>query len=165
MANSGAALDLQAFTRRIGRVRPADPRRVARAGLNMVDNALRIRRSEGQQAVDPADVLGSWLYPNQRPITKPAEAVGAWLKSIASDIDEDVPFDRVAEMREAMIAAGEEVETATQSLPAAQRLRSALYSDALGSFGSQSTMNPLLPWVLALGGVLVGILWASRKKR
>lgn len=163
MAHPGAALDLQAFTRRIGRVQPSDPRRVARAGLNMVDNAIRLRQG-GQKNVDPTDVLGSWLY-SQRPVTKQAEAVGAWMKSIASDIDEDEPFDRAAEMREAMIAAGEELEAATQSLPAAKRLRSAFYSDALGSFGNQSTMNPLLPWVLALGGVLVGILWASRNKR
>ncbi len=68
----------------------------------------------------------------------------------------------IAEMCEAMIAAGEEVDAATRATPAAERLRGALYSDALDLIGSDAPAqrSSMLPWVVAgvLGGILVGVL-------
>jgi hypothetical protein len=144
------------FAVRAVRPRKADPQRVARAGLTLVDGALRIRRG------------GDGLYGAvERPVTKPAEAVRAWLKGISQDIGEDGSFTRAAEMREALIAAAEEVDAAVKATPAAERLRGALYSDALDVLGSAgpSGWRPYLPWFVAagLGGALIGVLIAKRK--
>lgn len=147
-----ANLDFAAFATQAENA-SANPRSVARATLGLVDGALRIRRAgDGIYGAIPV-----------RPVTKPAEAIGAWI----SDISRNANYRR-AEMREALIAAGAEVEAATrEAAPSAGRLRAALYSDALGTLGSKEGSSNTLPWVIAgvLGGILLSILYTNRKKR
>ena len=147
--------DFNAFAARASRTRTKNPALAALAGLNLVDGALRIRRG------------GDGIYGDvEKPITKPAEAVAAWLKDIENSID-DRPFTRSAELREAVVAAGEEVDAAAKAMPASERLRSALYSDALTVLGGDLPMSSnFWPWLVAtaLGGILLGVL-ISRKRR
>jgi hypothetical protein len=150
--------DFEAFAAKAEAAKRADPSQVARAGLNLVDGAIRIRRG------------GDGLYGDvEKPITKQAEAVGEWLKSLERDATTSGPaFRRSAEMREALVAAAEEVDRATTLLPDATRFKNALYSDAIDVLGeSAPSPRPWLPWVIvsALGGILVGILFSSRKRR
>ena len=148
-----AHIDLDAFAARVN-ARRSDPRRVALAGRNLIDGALRIRRG------------GDGLYGTPtRPITKPAEAVGAWLKAMEREAAAG-PFHRQAEMREALMAAAEEVDAAAVAAPAAERLRGALFSDAIDVIGGDTGgWRPWLPWLLVagLGGVLIGV-FMSRKR-
>ncbi len=135
-------LDLATFAVRAGRAKPADAARVARATRSLVDGALRIRRgNDGLYG----DVL--------KPVTKPAEAIGAWLRSIEREVDEGA-FHRAAELREAMIAAGEEVDAATRATPAAERLRGALYSDALDLIGGPAERPAASMWQWVVDSVL-----------
>lgn len=147
-----ANLDFTTFATQAENI-SATPRAVARATLGLVDGALRIRRA------------GDGIYGTVpiRPVTKPAEAIGAWISDISRNANH-----RRAEMREALIAAGAEVEAATrEASPSAGRLRSALYSDALGALGSTEKSPTALPWIIAgaLGGILLSILYTHRKKR
>ena len=138
---------------------PSD--RAARAGLSLVEGALRLRRT------------GDGLYgvPPVRPATKPAEALSAWIASIARD---ESGSTRAAELREAVVAAAEEVDAAAQatSTPGAARLREALYRDALAemhigqSWFSRAASSPALPWTLAglFAGTLIGLLLGRNAK-
>lgn len=149
-----AYIDLEAFAQRAQHARKADPARVARAGLNLVDGALRIRRG------------GDGLYGEvERPTTKPVEAVGAWIRALEREASSGSPFYRSAEMREALVAAAEEVDKAAQAMPQAERLRGALYADAIEVLGAgDSGSRNLLPWIVAaiFGGICVGLLVAPR---
>ncbi len=155
--NGAASSDFVAFVQRATQARKAEPLQVARAGRNLIDGALRIRRG------------GDGLYAEvERPITKPAEAVGAWMGSLERQLDSGQPFGRAAEMREALVAAAEEVDAAAAATPAAERLRSALFSDALetiGGTGGPAAHQSFLGWIVAaaLGGILIGVL-LSRKR-
>lgn len=156
MKSLPANLDFSAFARRAAAAREADPRRLAIVGRNLIDGALRIRHSE-PVAVGEDDVIGSWLPK----VTKPTEAIGAWLKSLSEQAESGEPFFRSAEMREAVIAAGEEVDTAVQASPTAGRLRHALYSDALDAIAGQDKKPPVWPWIVGGvigGGILVSLL-------
>lgn len=141
-----------AFAARANRA-SGDPSRSIRAGLALVDGAVRIRRG------------GDGLYGNvERPITKQAEAVGAWIRSMEPEILGG-DFHRQAELREAVIAAAEEVDAAVAEAPAASRLQGALYTDALDALGAQQKRpTSILPWVIAgvLGGILVGVIVMRR---
>lgn len=156
MSSLPAHLDFPAFTARVGAARAHDPARVVRAASNLVEGALRIRRgNEGLYGVV------------ERPVTKPAEALGSWIHSLEREIVGGEPFYRTAEAAEALVAAAEEVDAATEATPAATRLRNALYSDALTVVGGggESRWRPYLPWIISsvLGGILIGILMARRK--
>lgn len=159
-------LDFETFTERVNQTRP-DPRRVTQAGYKLIKGALRIRQSEPDgSAVDLNDVLGS-VMSKRKPITKPAEAVGAWLKSLERDSSQGI--DCSAEMRKALLAAGKEVNAAAEGGTADDvELRSALYTDALSVIGSSSAgvlQSRAFPWVLLgiLGGILVGVFVARKK--
>jgi hypothetical protein len=149
----GAPLDFPSFLDRIERASTIDPRQATRVTENLVAGALRIRRGV------TSDVM--------RPVTKPAEAIGAWINAIKNDD----PEQRGAELREALVAAAEEVDRATTvaPYPNASRMRDALYSDALTSIGDSNKSSwfssPTVPWILAsmFGGILIGIFF-SRKK-
>ena len=132
----------------------------ARAGSALVGSALRIRTG------------GGGLYPApERPATKSAEAVAAWLGALGAEA-EAAPesFHRVDEMREALVAAAREVDSAVrdagddESLAA---LRRALYRDAARVASPRPWYRaPATPWVAAgLGGILVGLLLASLARR
>lgn len=150
-----AALDFSAFSTRASSGR-GDPRFVARAGHNLVKGALRIRRG----ITSPVS--------EDEVVNKPAEAIGAWLKSIENDVHSGEPFLRSAELRKATIAAGKEVDAAARAASAhdseeADQLRSALYIDALGAIGTPQQT----PWAIiagVLGGILIGVLM-TRKAR
>lgn len=151
-----ANLDFSAFARRAAQAREADPRRLAIVGRNLIDGALRIRKSDPPSAGED-DVIGSWLPK----VTRPTEAIGAWIKSLSEQAESGEPFFRSAEMREAVIAAGEEVHTAAEATPSAGRLRSALYADALDAIGSSDKKPPVWPWIVGGvigGGILVSLL-------
>lgn len=155
MKSLPANLDFSAFARRAAAAREADPRRLAIVGRNLIDGALRIRHSSPSTGED--DVIGSWLPK----VTRPTEAIGAWIKSLSEQAESGEPFFRAAEMREAVIAAGEEVHTATEAMPTATRLRSALYADALDAIGSSDKKPPVWPWIVGGvigGGILVSLL-------
>lgn len=135
-----------------------DADKTARAASNLLNGALRLRRS------------GDGVYgePPPHPITKPAEAIGAWIASMTREIDQDVPFSREAEMREVLLAAGEEVDAAMPASTAAARLRDALYRDAIDTVSKGAWRPPR--WVLfagsaALGGLLGGLLVALLSRR
>ena len=117
--------------------------------MNLVQGALRIRGAE------------------ERPVTTPAEAVGAWIGSLARDLDSG-EFHRTAEMREALVSAAEEVDAAARASPGAARLRNALFEDALVAIGGQDhrTMMQVLPWVLSgvFGGILIGLFFVKRRR-
>lgn len=142
------ATDLEAFAVQLERTK-ADPTRLTQAGRALVSGALRIRRA------------GDGLYgvPPERPITKPAEAVGAWLDDLEQDATNDWNFTRTAELQEAVVAAAEEVNTAVRATPAAARLQRALYRDVLGSLNVRPPSN-FVPWMIAsiLGGILIGMM-------
>ncbi len=162
-------LDYSAFERRARAAADSDSSRVARAGLTLVGGALRIRRG------------GDGLYAEvEKPVTKPSQAVAAWIESMAGEVEPGQPYHRAAELREALAAAAKEVDDAAQaagagSSPDLVHLRSALYADALGSVvdGGSNTIESAFPaavrgfwpWLLvsALGGVIVGML-VGRKK-
>lgn len=94
-------LDLQTFTDRVNQTRRADPRRVTQAGYKLVKGALRIRHNGPTgNVVDVDDVLGSVMN-RKKPVTKPAEAVGAWLKSLERDSAQGI--DCSAEMHKALL--------------------------------------------------------------
>jgi cell division septum initiation protein DivIVA len=97
-----------------------------------------------------------------KPVTKPAEAIGAWLESMENELAGEEPFQRSAELREAIIAAGQEVDAAAAAQPEAARLRDALHADALAILQPKRNENPtsFFPWLLVslLGGVLIGVL-------
>lgn len=136
--------------------------RLADAGLNLLQGALRIRRG------------GDGIYGDEptRPVTKPAEAVAAWIGSMKREMSVG-SFQRKAELREALIAAGEEVDAAAQATPSAARLRGALYEDALGALDENSKTkswfeanSSILPWTVAgvFGGLLLGMyIWRRRR--
>lgn len=143
------------FARRIARSGP-DPTRLAQAGMNLVNGALRIRRG------------GDGVYGTvDRPVTKPIEAVRAWIDSMAREVEEGKPYPRAAELRESVVAAAEEVDAAVREMPAAHRLRGALYEDALGALTTTRPWyaHPAVPWGVAvlLAGVLAGVLIARRR--
>ncbi len=158
-----ANLDFSTFARRAAQARDADPRRLAIVGQNLIEGALRIRHSEPVPAGED-DVIGSWLPK----VTRPTEAIGAWLKSLNEQIESGEPFFRSAEMREAVIAAGEQVHTAAKAAPHQQRLRSALYADALEAIGSQDKKPSVVPWIVCGaigGGILISLLVLILRKR
>ena len=146
------------FATLVKRAPAADPRRVARAASTLVEGAMRIRRG------------GDGLYAAvDKPSTKQAEAIGAWLRSMEKDIIGGEEFHRQGELREALTAAAEEVGHAALATPAATRLRDALYTDAISVFGAgggSGSNAQVLPWALAagLGGILVGVLFARKKR-
>lgn len=156
-------IDLPSFANRVSQLPVRDPNRVAVAGRTLVDGAIRIRRGDG--------VFGDSAAAS-RPVTKPAEAIAAWIGNMQRELTAGGPFHRHAELREALAAAGEEVDAAvsampgTPGMPAARRLQSALYSDAIGTIDDKpaSALKSALPWIIsaALAGILVGIL-VSRK--
>lgn len=155
---STPAIDFETFATLTNRARKTDPERIARVGLDFIDSALKIRRG------------GDGLYGDiDQPVTRPAEAIGAWIKNLQHEAHNDPSsFYRRAEMREAVVAAAEEIDTASRLVPTTtvQRLQNALYSDALeeiiGSSGHAPTST--LPWIIvgALGGVILGILLAKK---
>lgn len=158
-----ANLDFSTFARRTAQAREADPRRLAIVGRNLIDGALRIRHSE-PASMGEDDVIGSWLPK----VTKPTEAIGAWLKSLNEQVESGEPFFRAAEMREAVIAAGEEVHTAAEASPTAGRLRSALYADALDAIGTSDKKPPVWPWIVGGaigGGILISLLVLLLRRR
>jgi len=153
--------DLPTFTSRVTRDRDADPACINRAGTTLVGAALRMRRG------------GDGLYgdPPARPVTKPADALSAWFASLAGDMGSEKAFHRQAELREALVAAAEEVDAAATATgaPSALRLRNALYSDAIDAIiGNDSppvaphSATSVVPWVVAagLGGLTIGLLIA-----
>jgi len=146
--------DFDIFAARVFNNKSADPGRVVQAGRQLIDGALHIRRG------------GNGIYGEPgRPVTKPAEAIGAWLDSLEAEAATGLPFRRPAEAREALIAAAEEVESASQSMPRAARYRSALFSDALDTVGwSTPRIGTALPWIISgiLGGILIGLLIRKR---
>lgn len=152
-------MDLPNFAQRASSAHRVDPRRVVRAGQKLINGALRIRRG------------GDGIYHNRDtvmglpPVTKPAEAIGAWLQSLAGEAASGERCE--AEMQEALLAAAEEVDEATKATPAASRLRSALYTDALGivSDTDKKSLPIGLPWIIAavLGGILFGVLIIRKK--
>lgn len=161
-------LDFETFTDRVNQTRAADPRRVTAAGYKLVKGALRIRQNESGTAVDPNDVLGSVMASKRKPVTKPAEALGVWLKSLERDSAQGI--DCSAEMRKALLAAGKEVNAAAEGGTADDlELRSALYTDALSVIGGTSSVlrSPAFPWVIAgtLGGILIGIFFMMKSRR
>lgn len=132
----------------------APPDRVLRAGLHLIDGALRIRREPDVLGVTPVS-------------SKPAEAVRAWLKSMEPEMRAG-NFFRHAELREAVVAAGEEVERAAADAPRARRLGRALYADALtavGSSSSESWFTRGLPWIIAslFAGMTIGAFLAKKR--
>lgn len=147
--------ELASFTSRVQNAQRAVPLRALKAGLNLVDGALRIRAG------------GDGIYGEpHRPVTKPAEALRAWLRSMEPDIRNGT-FDRHNELREAIVAAGEEINRAVEHVPAATRLRSALYSDATNIIGGWETPKSIVPWIVAasLGGVVVGMLLTRKNHK
>ena len=153
-----SAMDFTAFTARVGQAKKKHPGRLLDAGRGLVDGALRIRRG------------GDGLYGElpARPVTKPAEAVGAWLEALSEEAADDAPFYRHAEAREALVAAAEEVQAATEQIPRAERLQGALYLDALDRIGlgseGRSSLRAAVPWIVAasLAGILVGVFLRRR---
>ena len=151
-------LDFQAFAANANRTsaQSVNPTSLARAGHALVNGALRIRHG------------GNGLYgtSDKSVITKPAEAVGAWIKSMQAEIVGG-NFHRTAELREAIVAAAEEVDAATLATPKATRLREALYTDALHVLGGSDTTSKsnLILGIAAsiLGGLLLGLLLPVRK--
>jgi len=152
---SGKVLDLQDFVAHATSAK-ADPVRVTKAARALVDGALRIRTGN------------DGIFGNVIPVTKPVEAVGAWLKSIERDmIGGD--FQRENEAREALVVAAEEVDEAVKAVPKAARFQTALYADALGALAkgsSSSDQRSFWPWLLAAGlsGLLVGILFNLKRR-
>ena len=151
-AVDNTVIDFSAFARKAAAARNPNPRRMIRAGMQLVEGAIRIRSDE------------------ERPITTPAEAVGAWVNSLAKEVDDDGEFHRIAELREAIVSAAEEVENAAKAgAPKAERLKRALFQDALGVIGAQDYRPALqvLPWILTgvFGGMLLGMFFASRRRR
>jgi hypothetical protein len=149
--------DYRAFCARLSQRHSARPEQLTRIGLHLIDGALRVRRG------------GDGIFGDvEKPITKPAEAIGEWLRSLEeSTVLGGV--QRPHEAREAVAAAAEELDTAVGLMPAASRLRPALYADALGALGTFGADERALPatfwpWTLvaALGGVLVGLLLGRR---
>lgn len=148
MDNASSVVDFTAFAQRAAAARNVDPRRAAQAGMNLVRGALHIRSQD------------------DAPVTTPAEAIGAWIGSMAKEATAG-DFHRSAEMREALISAAEEVEEASKASPEKARLRNALFEDALGAIGGgELRLSPTLPWILSgvLGGILLGLYFARRKR-
>ena len=145
-----APSDFDFFAERASRASAA-PVDVARAARALVDGAIRIRRG------------GDGLYGEvAKPNVKQAEAIGVWIKSMERDMERG-NFHRAAEMREALIAAGEEVDLATKAEPKALRLRDALWTDAITVLGSSGSSNNL-PWFIAAAAVGLAIgLWLRRR--
>ena len=146
-------VDFDTFLARIGRSRP-HPERAAQAAKALIDGALRIRQGgDGLYGVEPS-----------RPVTKPAEAIGAWLSSLETDYRGNPSFHRHAEMKEVLVAASEEVDKAARAMPGADRMRNALFTDAIDVIGGNSPSSRL-PWCIAalLGGILVGVLFSRRR--
>jgi hypothetical protein len=148
--------DLRVFLARLSQRQASRQEQLTRVGLHLVDGALRVRRG------------GDGVYENvERPITKPAEAIGEWLRGL----DEATAIGGVArthEAREAVAAAAEELDQATMQSPATSRLRNALYADALGALGAdtQSTLPATFwPWMVAssLAGILIGLFLGRRR--
>lgn len=150
------------FSSRVRRVRDSDADNTAQAGLNLIEGALRIRSGND-------GIFGQI----ERPHTKSAEAVQAWIRSLTSDGENG--RTRLSEMREAVVAAAEEVDAATEETKidgdATSRLRGALFSDALDLLGAGAkpsrTWMSWAPWI-AVGvtsGILVGVLLARPKRR
>ena len=147
-----SGLDLQAFITRVGHVR-SDPVQTTRAARALVNGALRIRTG------------CNGLYGIATPITRPTEAVGAWISSIESDLASG-DFHRHAEAREALVAAAEEVDSAVKTIPKAKRLRNALYIDALGALAQPESSDNIWPFLAGiLGGILVVVLINLRTRR
>ena len=157
------------FDRQLRAARVADPDRAARAGLALLDGALRVRTGN------------NGLYPTPaHPVTKPVESLGAWIESLRTDAREGGGdfFHRENELREVLGAAAAEVDAAVKgagATPSLERLRAALYQDALGAIEPPPAppppppwyREPAVPWVLAggLGGVLLGLLIATARDR
>lgn len=76
------------------------------------------------------------------------EAVREWLRSLERDMVAG-DFHRHAEMREALVAAAEEVERSTRG-----HLRDALYVDAIGAVSSPSR----IPWRWVVAGAIGGVV-------
>lgn len=146
-------IDFPTFAARVERAHRADPTQVARAGKTLINGALRIRTGNG-------GLFGQV----EKPITKPAQAIHEWLKALEREANNGDPFHRSAEIREAIVAAGEEIDKAAADLPTATRLRTALYKDALGAIdaigGDAKPSRNYLPWILTgvLGGIVIGML-------
>lgn len=145
---SMGAQNFDSFVARVTTTRaPAD--RMLRAALNLVDGAQRIRRSSAP-AVDGAAEVAA----------RPTEAVRAWLKSMEPEVVGG-DFSRHAELREALVAAGEEVErAAAAAAPASERLPRALYEDALGAIGTTSSLRAFVPYLICgmIGGLAAAVL-------
>lgn len=166
MGSSPASDDLTSFAEWTGRAKVNDPVRVARAGRRLLDGAMRIRRG------------ADGLYGNvDKPITKPAEAIGAWISGLEREASDSqmggAPFERSGELKEAVLAAAEEVDAATNataetSQNAASRLRVALLGDAVNALNPLAQQrSSVLPWVISgvLGGTLFGVLLTLMMKR
>ena len=157
------------FDKRLRAVSDVDACKAARAGLTLLGGARRIRTG------------GGGLYPTPaRPVTKPVEALSAWIESIYHDAEESgEAFGRKHELREAVGAAAAEVDAAVQDCgesPALAHLHSALFRDALGVMDPPAPLppppiswyeSPTVPWVAAgtLSGVLIGLLLAMLGRR
>jgi hypothetical protein len=155
----GVNCDFDAFAAQVVGAK-ASPDRVLRAGLHLIDGALRIRHHQ-------PEVVGGDALAFAPVSSKSAEAVRAWLKSMEPELRSG-RFSRHAELREAMVAAGEEVGKAAADAPSARRLERALYEDALTAVGgaaSDSWLVRALPWIIAslCAGLTLGVLLGKRR--
>lgn len=143
--------DLRVFLARLSQEQPPQEH-LTRVGLRLVDGALRVRCG------------GNGVYEAvERPVTKPAEAIGEWLRSIEKSTVVGGE-ERSREAREAVVAAAEELDRAAYQTPSAGRLRAALYSDALDTLAAEDAKpvatSTFWPWTIAavLSGIILGML-------
>lgn len=161
LSTSAISPDFRAFLTKLSRGRVVEPERLTRIGMRLVDGALRVRRG------------GDGIYGAvDKPATKQAEAIAEWLRSLeesttvgAAGYSENA-LSRGHEAREAVVAAARELDLATRQMPAASRLRSALYNDALTALGADEPGLPpnFWPWaaVVGLAGVVIGLIIRRR---
>ena len=154
--------DFRAFLTRLSRGRVVEPERLTRIGMRLVDGALRVRRG------------GDGIYGAvDKPATKQAEAIAEWLRALEESTtlgaagNSENALSRGHEAREAVVAAARELDLATRQMPAAGRLRSALYNDALTALGADDPGLPanFWPWMAVgtLTGIVLGLLFAGSK--
>lgn len=136
-------LDTEDFSVRAGRTNVQDPAKAARIASTLIEGARRLRKG--------------------RP-TKQVEAVNQWIQSLERDVIGG-DFHRTNELREAIIAAGEEIGAAANESTELQapQLRDAMLSDALHAL-TQSSSTLSRGWLVAaaLGGILAGIYLGRR---